>query len=241
MFCDFLTRWLTLTQVKHARTATLEGFFHDHNVRRTHLIAERLDGIRHAMPLTEDVAVIQSYRLFTMALVEQLRATLQAIARFDQEIAAVAPTLPDYALFDALPGSGPVLTPRLQTAWGERRERFQNAGQVQRYSGVAPVTQRSGKKSWVHWRWQCPTFVRQTFVEWAAQTVNKSFWAAAFYQQQRAKGCSHQVAVRALAFKWIRILYRCWVTHTPYDESRYLMALQRRGSPLVAGLSTKTA
>ena len=241
MFCDFLARWPTLTQVKHARTATLEGFFHNHNVRRTHLIAERLDGIRHAMPLTEDAAVIQSYRLFALALVEQLRVTLQAIARFDQEIAAVAPTLPDYSLFNALPGSGPILTPRLQTAFGEQRERFQNAGQVQRYSGVAPVTQRSGKKSWVHWRWQCPIFVRQTFVEWAAQTINKSFWAGAFYRQQRAKGSSHQVAVRALAFKWIRIVYRCWQTRTPYDESRYLMALQLHGSPLVAGLSTKIA
>jgi hypothetical protein len=81
----------------------------------------------------------------------------------------------------------------------------------------------------------------QTFVEWAAQTINKSFWAGTFYQQQRAKGSPHQVAVRALAFKWIRILYRCWMTHTPYDESRYLKALQLRGSPLLAGLATKTA
>jgi hypothetical protein len=24
----------------------------------------------------------------------------------------------------------------------------------------------SGKNSWVRWRWQCPTLVRQTFVEW---------------------------------------------------------------------------
>jgi hypothetical protein len=48
-------------------------------------------------------------------------------------------------------------------------------------------------------------------------------------------------AARALAFKWIRILYRCWVTHTPYDESRYLKALQLRGSPLLAGLSSKAA
>jgi hypothetical protein len=58
----------------------------------------------------------------------------------------------------------------------------------------------------------------QTFIEWAAQTINKSFWAGAFYRQQRNKGSSHQAALRALAFKWIRILYRCWQTGTPYDE-----------------------
>jgi hypothetical protein len=40
-------------------------------------------------------------------------------------------------------------------------------------------------------------------------------------------------ALRALAFKWIRILYRCWVDRTPYDESRYLLALQKRHAPLL--------
>jgi hypothetical protein len=53
-------------------------------------------------------------------------------------------------------------------------------------------------------------------------------------RRQRAKGASHQAALRALAFKWIRILYRCWQTRTPYDETTYLNALKRRGSPLLA-------
>ena len=39
--------------------------------------------------------------------------------------------------------------------------------------------------------------------------------------------------IRALAFKWIRILFRCWVDRTPYNESRYLAALQKRQSPLL--------
>ena len=140
--------------------------------------------------------------------------------------------LPDYALFSALPGAGPHLAPRLLAAFGEQRERFRSAQELQRYSGIAPVTERSGKKCWVHWRWQCPTFLRQTFVEWAAQTINKSFWAGAFYRQHRDQGSTHQAAVRALAYKWIRILYRCWQTRCAYDEATYLNALQRRGSPL---------
>jgi hypothetical protein len=78
--------------------------------------------------------------------------------------------------------------------------------------------------------------LRQTFVEWAGQTINKSFWAGAYYRQQREKGSSHSVAVRALAFKWIRILYRCWKTRTPYNESRYLNALRKRRSPLLKNL-----
>jgi transposase len=236
LFCDFLTRWPTLLAARRARRTTLEAFFHAHNGRRANLIEARLESIRAATPLTEDPGIVAPCRLHVLALVEQLRTVLTAINGFDREIAMVAGTLPDYALFQGLPGAGPQLAPRLLAAFGEQRERFHGADELQKYSGIAPVTERSGKKSWVHWRWQCPTFLRQTFVEWAAQTINRSFWAGAYYRQQRAKGSSHQAAVRALAFKWIRILHRCWQTRTPYDETIYLNALRKRGSPLLRNL-----
>ena len=137
-----------------------------------------------------------------------------------------------------MPGAGSILAPRLLVAFGEQRERYASAAQLQQYAGVAPVLERSGKKCWVHWRLACPTFLRQTFVEWAGSTIPRSFWASAYYHRQRAKGSSHQAAVRALAYKWIRILYRCWQTRTPYDESVYLLALKRRGSPLIAAMAT---
>jgi len=233
LFCDFLSRWPTLKQVKHARRATLEAFFREHNARSAKLVKERLAAIKSATPLTEDVAVIMPHQLLAQALVGQLRVTLQAIERFDVEISTISRTLPDYPLFRDLPGAGAALAPRLLTAFGEQRERYDSAAEIQKYTGIAPVTERSGKQHWIHWRLQCPTFLRQTFVEWAAETITRSFWAGAYYRQQRAKGCSHPVAVRGLAFKWIRILYRCWKTRTPYDESKYLNALKRRGSPLL--------
>jgi hypothetical protein len=71
-------------------------------------------------------------------------------------------------------------------------------------------------------------------VEWAAHSIPHCYWAEAYYRQQRAKGSSHQTALRALAFKWIRIVYRCWQTRTPYDEATYLSALKLLGSPLIA-------
>jgi transposase len=233
LFCAFIERWPTLVQVKRARKTTLQSFFHQHNMRRTHLLEARLASIKAASPLTLDEAVITPHRLQALVLVDLLRVTLAAIKRFDEKIAELAPQHPDYELFSPLPGAGPSLAPRLLVAFGEQRDRFKNAAEIQKYVGIAPVTERSGKKHWVHWRWQCPTFLRQTFVEWAAQTINKSYWAGLYYRQQRDKGCSHQAAVRALAFKWIRILYRCWQTNTPYNETLYLKALKRRGSPLL--------
>jgi transposase len=237
LFCDFLSRWPTFRQIKRARRATLEGFFLEHHVRSAKLLEERLAAIKSATALTEDLAVITPHRLLVQALVDQLRVSLQAIERFDAEISAVSQTLPDYPLFRALPGAGAALAPRLLTAFGEQRERYKSAAEVQKFMGIAPVTERSGKQRWVHWRLQCPTFLRQTFVEWASETITRSFWAGAYYRQQRAKGCSHPAAVRALAFKWIRILYRCWQTRTPYDESKYLNSLKRRGSPLLNSIA----
>lgn len=233
LFCDFLTRWPTLKQVRHARKANLEAFFNAHNMRGAERKSELIAAIRQAMPLTSDDAVITAYQSVALALVLQLRATLQALDGMDKQIAALAPTLPDYALFSALPGAGTALAPRLVVAFGEQRERFQTAAEFQRYAGIAPVIEASGKTRWVHWRWQCPKFLRQTMVEWTAQTINRSYWAGAYYRQQRGKGSSHQAALRALAFKWIRILFRCWQTHTPYDESVYLNALRQRGSSLL--------
>jgi transposase len=240
LFCDFVTRWPTLIQLKRARKATLEAFFKSHNARSHEINEMRIEAIKAATPLTRDEAVVTAHRLQAQVLVDLLRVTLQAIDRFEVEIAGLAPKLPDYVLFRTLPGAGASLAPRLMAAFGEQRERFVGADEVQKYSGVAPVTERSGQKHWVHWRWQCPTFVRQTFVEWAGQTINKSFWAGAYYRQQRDKGSSHQAAVRALAFKWIRIVYRCWQTRTPYNESTYLNALKRRGSPLLKQLGVTT-
>jgi transposase len=233
LFCDFLTRWPTLLQVKRARKSTLRKFFHAHNMRFEHVVERRLDAIKTATPLTLDAAVVVPHRLQALVYVEQLRVMLNAIKQFDVEIENVAQQHEDYALFTALPGAGPSIAPRLLVAFGEQRERYKSAADLQKYSGVAPVTERSGKKHWVHWRWQCPIFLRQTFVEWAAQTINKSFWTGEYYRQQREKGSTYQAAVRALAFKWIRIIYRCWQTRTPYDEVVYLKALERRGSPLL--------
>lgn len=233
LFCAFIRQWPTLAQVKRARKNTLETFFHHHNMRFPQVLEDRLAAIKTAMPLTLDEAIIIPYRLQAQVLIEQLSVTLEGIKQFDQAIEKIACQHPDYALFRSLPGAGPSLAPRLLVAFGEQRDRYPSAADLQKYAGVAPVTERSGKKHWVHWRWECPTFLRQTFTEWAAQTINKSFWAGQYYRQQRAKGSTYQAAVRALAFKWIRILYQCWRTGKPYDESTYLKALEQRGSPLL--------
>jgi hypothetical protein len=112
---------------------------------------------------------------------------------------------------------------------------------VQCYTGIAPVTEASGKSRWVHFRRACPKFLRQTFQEFADHSIGQSQWARTYYEhlRQDAKK-SHQVAVRALAYKWIRIIYRCWKEGRPYDEQVYLRSLRRRSSLLAAACPALT-
>jgi transposase len=241
LFCDFLQRWPTLKAAHQARRATLKRFFHEHNVRQAKVIERRIESIKTSVALTDDEAVIQPSALLVKALVEQLRVTIQAIEVFDNEIAARAPAHPDFHIMESFPAAGPAFAPRLLTAFGEQRERYPHADDLQRYAGVAPVTARSGNSCWVHWRWSCPTFLRQTFVEWAALTIPRSFWANAFYRQQRSAGKTHQAALRALAYKWIRILHHCWKTRQPYDESIYLNSLKKRDSTLLKSIAETAA
>jgi transposase len=238
VFAAFLERWPSLQAAQRARRDTLVAFFHAHSVRRASVIDKRVDAIQTERPLTSDPAVIEPALAVVATLLPQLRAVSAGIARLDADIANRCAALPDFRLFADLPGAGPVFASRLLAAFGEQRDRFADAAAVQKYVGVAPVTERSGNKHWVHWRWACPTFLRQTFVEWAASSISHSFWARAFYDSHRAKGSSHNATIRALAFKWIRILFRCWIDRTPYDESRYLSALQKRQSPLLRFAAT---
>ncbi|QHI68723.1 transposase [Tichowtungia aerotolerans] len=138
----------------------------------------------------------------------------------------------DAQIISSFPATGRVFAPRLIAALGTDRERFGSALDLENYSGMAPVTERSGKSEWIHRRWKCSNFIRQSFHEWAGETTKHSIWARAFYIQARERGMGHHQAVRALAYKWIRILYKCWKERVPYDELHYLSVLKKRGSNL---------
>src|SRR5262245_60963885 len=132
----------------------------------------------------------------------------------------------------AFPERGLALAPRLLAAFGSNRDRFECASELQELSGIAPVTEKSGESIWIHWRLACSKFLRQTFHEFAGCSIVQSDWARACYDQLRKRGKSHHAALRALAFKWIRIMFRCWKNRTPYDEAVYCNSLKIRRSHL---------
>ncbi|MEO7676541.1 MAG: IS110 family transposase [Verrucomicrobiota bacterium] len=231
---SFLLQWPTLQSLQKVKPEKLKQFYYRNGSRSQKLIETRLQRISGAVPLTDELAVLQSHTLRVQLICRELQLLHRTIAEFDEKIAEVFQGHEDRHIFESFPGAGPVLAPRLLASMGSERERFGKASNLQSFSGIAPVTKQSGGKCYIHRRYLCPTFTKQTFHEYAKESVLWSRWAAAFYLQQRQKGSRHHTAVRALAYKWQRIIWKCWQTRTPYQEEIYETALRQSGSPIVA-------
>lgn len=200
----------------------------------------RVVALRQAQPLVTDEAVLRHGRLAVKSLVTQLRQLNDTIAEYDREIATLVEQHPDAKLFASFEGAGQALVPRLVAAFGTDRQRYASAADLQQLSGIAPVQLRSGKSCVVKMRRACPKFLRQTFHEFAKCSLASCPWAQAYHAMLRHKGHGFHSALRALAYKWIRILFRCWQTRQPYDDARYLRQLQLKQSPLLAFLQPDT-
>lgn len=196
----------------------------------------RVIALQQAQPVVTDEAVLRAGRLAVKHLVTQLQQLNETIAEYEREIAALVQQHPDAQLFGSFAGAGQALVPRLVAAFGTDRQRYASAADLQQLSGIAPVQVRSGKSCVVKMRRACPQFLRQTFHEFAKCSLASCAWAKAYHTMLRRHGHGFHSALRALAFKWIRILFRCWQTRQPYDDARYLRQLHLKQSPLLAFL-----
>jgi transposase len=228
MACDFLLKWPTLEKLQKSRAETIRKFYHVHNMRGRNAIEDRLKEIRSALPLTTDAPVIEPSVFMVKSIARQLHSVIDVVTLFDQRIAEIFQQLPDAGIFSSFPGAGPALAPRLLAAMGSDRSRFRSSLEVAQYSGIAPVTERSGKSKWVHRRFACSKFVKQSFHEFAERSILFCDWARCYYDQKKKEGKRYHSAIRALAYRWIRIIYRCWKDRTPYDEDKYLKSLRQR-------------
>jgi transposase len=234
MACAFLQKWPTLAAVQKAGPQRLRKFYYGQHSRAEKLIQQRLQLLAQAQPLTTDAAVVAALSRLVKSVAHALAALPAILAEYDQQIAALFAAHADYKIWDSFPGAGAALAPRLAAAWGTQRERFESGAAMAAYSGMAPVKQASGRSVWIHMRWACPKFLRQTFHEVARTSFSFCVWAHCYYQRQLQRGKGRQAAFRALAFKWQRILWRCWQDRTPYDDAKYVESLKRDNNELYA-------
>lgn len=242
MVCDFLMKWPSLSQLARAKDSTIATFFREHRSRSRELIEKRIALVRSAVALTSDAALIESGVLRVISLVPVIRAYVEQIEMLEERIATLWAGHPDHDVIDSFPGLGPILAPRVAAILGTDRTRFESPESLQQFSGVAPVTHQTGGKRGpksVQRRIRRPRFIHQTLIEWAGHSINSSAWAKAFYELKREQypTASRWSILRRLAYKWVRVLHRCWIENTPYNEAHYQQELIRRGSPIAKRFS----
>lgn len=228
--CDFLKKWPTFEAFQQAKPSTIKRFYYGHNIRSPEVMEKVLGLATSAQPLTTDSAIVESGSRLSQMYAQIIQTLNPVIVDYDSRIEKVFHDHPEANLFNKLPGAGPALAPRLLSFFGTDRSRYEAAGNVQSFSGIAPVTKSSGKTRVVYFRHACPKFDRQTFHEFARLSLSKCQWARNYVDYYTGKGKKFHTTIRALAFKWIRILFRCWKNRTPYDETKYMDNLKKRGS-----------
>jgi len=115
-----------------------------------------------------------------------------------------------------------VLTGVLLAEIGEDRTRFPEAAALLAEAGLAPVTRSSGRSRSVRFRYAANTHLREATMWWAFNSLKTSPWAAAAFRHARdQRGQRYHRALRGLAARWTRILWRCWTDHTTYDPQQH--------------------
>lgn len=229
----FLRRWPRYSQLSKSKDETLQRFYYANGSRSSDAIAKRVAALRSSSKLSSDPLLEELGALRLANCIEQLAVLNKQIQAISKRVKSCFGNHPEKALFSTLPGAGAAMAPRLAAAFGSDRSRFEDVSKFQAYVGIAPIKVSSGTRNYTFMRDRCHKFLRQSFHEWAGLTIQYSSWAKASYELMRQRGKRVGVAKRALAFKWTRILFRCWKEGVQYDEATYVRSLVKRGSPVV--------
>ncbi|MBV7335327.1 hypothetical protein KFU94_45220 [Chloroflexi bacterium TSY] len=99
------------------------------------------------------------------------------------------------------------------------------------FSWHGSVTNQSGKVHLVHFRRSCDKEFRYFSQQLARSSRQQSRWASAYFTQARQKGHSVSRSHRALANRWLAILWKMWQDRTTYDESFHIRQRTIRRRP----------
>jgi hypothetical protein len=127
---------------------------------------------------------------------------------------------PGGEIYLSMPGLGDRLAARVAGEIGEHVEQFSTPNALQCYAGTAPVTRRSGRSEFViARRLAYNRYLGNAVQMWAFCSLQQSAWARQFYDAKIAMGKSHHTALRALANRWLEILWHCLRLRVRYDEA----------------------
>ncbi len=103
--------------------------------------------------------------------------------------------------------------------FGDDPDRYASAKARKNYAGTSPITRASGKKKVPLARFVHNDRLTDALMTQAFSALRRSPEARAYYDRQRARGASHNAALRQLANRLVGILHGCLKTDTQYDET----------------------
>jgi transposase len=230
----FIKAFPTPQDLVRAGKRRWDKFLHAHRLYRPETYADRMEIFARADQFCGTPPVIRAKSRLALAMVGQLLPLEKQLTQYRQSINALFAKHPDHDLFDSLPGAGEKIAPRLLGELGNDPARFATHEGLQCYGGTAPVTKQSGKNRWVGFRRACNKTLRATCHLWADKSRIKCAWAQTYYQHKRDQGQSHSAALRCLAQRWVKILWKMWQTHTTYDEALHTRNQTQHGSWVLA-------
>jgi transposase len=190
--------------------------------RRGTRSAEQLMGhLRQAPPGLLNGPAADAAEAVTAELVALLLSLRARIAALEAHIERAMTAHVDAPVFTSLPRSGMVRAATLLAEIGDARGRYPSEDALAAAAGVSPSTRASGRSRAVVFRHGCNRRLRQAVIDFADGSRSGSAWAQSVYDRARARGARHPHAVRVLARAWLRVIWRCWTDHVPYDPGRH--------------------
>jgi transposase len=217
----FLTRYPTPAPAARLGEKRLAAFCATHGYSGRRPAAGLLARLRAAPAGTTDPALTAALGAAVLAVVAVLRALSTAVGDLDRAAAARLGEHPDGEIFTSLPRSGQINAAQMLAERGDCRQACDGPDSVAALAGCTPVTSQSGKHRAVYFRWACNKRFRQAMTTFAGNSRHASPWAAQIYDNARAGGKDHPHAIRILARAWIRVIWPCWLNHTPCDPARH--------------------
>lgn len=217
----FLTRYPTPAAAAHLGLKRMAAFCAKHGYCGRRSPQALLDRLRAAPTANLGPALTEGLRDAVIAHVTVLTALNTAIKDLDRSVAAHLGEHPDGEIFASFPRAGIVNAAQILAEWGDARDAYSGPEAVAALAGLVPVTKASGKHRAVHFRWACNKRLRVALTTFADNSRHQNPWAADIYRRARASGKDHPHAVRILARAWVRVIWRCWQTNTPYDPARH--------------------
>lgn len=140
---------------------------------------------------------------------------------YNQHIEGLLSRCPDGEIFLSFPAIGRVIAAELIGEIGEHRDRYPTAQAMLAEAGTAPVTLASGKVQRVKIRYACNRQLRSTTTTWAHVLKRIDQPSRDRYLAATDRGATYHTALRNVASSWLRVLWRCWQSNTPYDPNRH--------------------